>query len=1068
MQRSYRHGRPTIGVLCGVEIRGGIVQPYSDSILRGIHAAARDRACNLLVAGGVTHPYGTPNVPIAWPVPSPSTCFLPVGPWNTDGLIAPMPMEPQLIHYVLQIREAGHPVIFLGGGQAGLTVEVDNAGGINQALNHLLQHGHRSIAFIAGVADHPGDGMLRLTAYESFVREHDLTADPRLIAYGSHDHELSRQAMQRILASSVEFSAVLGSNDEAALGAIQALCEAGYRVPQDVAVVGFDNMARAALHSPPLASIHFSVFDTGYQALTLLLDQIEGEARKSGQFLVPTRLVARESCGCTTDYLRQQHSLLSPIATQEHTLLQCMQEQVLLRTQQMHERDIQDACACLSAAFLTSLQRNEPEPFQTTLITILHRTEDTNGSEHAWQGAISVLHDNLAQFLGQPDIITERQKAEELLRDARITISDHIQLHFQKAVIYQHTTLTLLGEITTRLHTTLDKNSILETLAHGLPSLGIRHLHAAFYEADNNDPVAWSRLHATHDEHALRFPSRSFPPRNLYPPEEPFHLALLPLLLQDGPIGYIAVDVHDLALCVIIAAQLASALQSAQLYHMKNNFLSIVSHELHTPLNLIVGLSEMLLHEPAQLAPSIIDDVRQIHASARHLNGLIRDVLDLTRSEAGQLRIDKVELDLTEVLLEAAEIGQRLALQNGLIWHCELPPVLPLVSGDRTRILQIVLNLISNAVKFTSEGSITMTATITAKKVLTSISDTGPGIPQEEHTAIFDEFRQSARTASQNYRGMGLGLAICKQLVRLHGGEIWVHSPREDGPGSTFSFTLPFIPHPAHPSHHEPLPLLPKNISTPFSHKTYLSSPLFVKQRSDEKTILIVDDDPGILDMHARMVQTLSPHYCILKALGGKEALTRLQQMLPDLVLLDLMMSDVSGFAVLDALRERESTLNVPVIVLTAQILTEADMMRLHQGMTTVLDKGIFSMEETLRHVETALSHERRLGHETQRLVHKALAYLHTHYAEPASLESAARYVGVSKIYLSNCFQREIGISFVTYLNRYRIHQAKYLLSRSGKSIAQVAAAVGFSNPRYFHRVFQREVGLSPSEYQKQ
>src|SRR6185436_8202020 len=160
-----------------------------------------------------------------------------------------------------------------------------------------------------------------------------------------------------------------------------------------------------------------------------------------------------------------------------------------------------------------------------------------------------------------------------------------------------------------------------------------------------------------------------------------------------------------------------------------------------------------------------------------------------------------------------------------------------------------------------------------------------------------------------------------------------------------------------------------------------------------KKTVLIVDDDPGILEVHARMVQSQSPAYHVLKARNGREALTRLQETSVDLVLLDLMMPELDGFGVLEAMREVKATQQTPVIVLTAQTLSEADMARLNQGVATVLGKGLFSVEETLAHVEAALRRGRKLGSEAQRLVRKAMAYIHTHYTETLSRESLARYV---------------------------------------------------------------------------
>jgi YesN/AraC family two-component response regulator len=187
----------------------------------------------------------------------------------------------------------------------------------------------------------------------------------------------------------------------------------------------------------------------------------------------------------------------------------------------------------------------------------------------------------------------------------------------------------------------------------------------------------------------------------------------------------------------------------------------------------------------------------------------------------------------------------------------------------------------------------------------------------------------------------------------------------------------------------------------------------------------------------------------------------------PNLVLLDLMMPELDGFGVLEMMQSEEMSRDIPVIVLTGQVLTQEDMTRLNRGVTNVLKKGLFSVGETLTHVEAALGRNKNLGNETQRLMRKAMAYVHEHYTEPISLKDVARYVGMSKEYLARCFHQETGVTLVTYLNRYRINQAKIHLAAGEKSLTEIALEVGFSSGPYFSRVFRQEVGKSPSEYRQ-
>jgi len=176
------------------------------------------------------------------------------------------------------------------------------------------------------------------------------------------------------------------------------------------------------------------------------------------------------------------------------------------------------------------------------------------------------------------------------------------------------------------------------------------------------------------------------------------------------------------------------------------------------------------------------------------------------------------------------------------------------------------------------------------------------------------------------------------------------------------------------------------------------------------------------------------------------------------------MMPELDGFGVLKAMRTDESIRNIPVVVLTGQVLTEEDMARLNQGVAAVLQKGIFSAQETMAHVESALARAPRLGSEMQWIVRKAMAYIHKHYAEPFSRQDMARQLGLSERYLTRCFHKELNITPVEYLNRYRLKEAKAMLG-TGANVTETAMAVGFSSVSYFTRLFEKELGVSPGLY---
>ncbi|HVM72049.1 MAG TPA: DNA-binding response regulator, partial [Anaerolineales bacterium] len=247
----------------------------------------------------------------------------------------------------------------------------------------------------------------------------------------------------------------------------------------------------------------------------------------------------------------------------------------------------------------------------------------------------------------------------------------------------------------------------------------------------------------------------------------------------------------------------------------------------------------------------------------------------------------------------------------------------------------------------------------------------------------------------------------------------------------------------------------------------------WIKRNAEEdanngcQTILIVDDDPGVLDMHAQIVRAEFPQHQVVLASSGREALQLLQSCQPDLLLLDLMMPEVDGFGVLEAMQQMETARQIPVIVISAKTLTEQEMERLNRNVSVVLRKGMFTSTETLAHIKDSLLHRQKISSEAQRITRKAMAYIHEHYSETIGREEVARYAGVSEGYLSRCFTQETGLSLIHYVARYRIQQAKQLLSSGDMPVTDIAMEVGFSDSNYFSRAFRREVGISPMAYRR-
>ena len=222
----------------------------------------------------------------------------------------------------------------------------------------------------------------------------------------------------------------------------------------------------------------------------------------------------------------------------------------------------------------------------------------------------------------------------------------------------------------------------------------------------------------------------------------------------------------------------------------KSQFLANMSHELRTPLNAILGYTELILDsiygEIPQKARDVLDRVQR---NGRHLLGLINDVLDLSKIEAGQLSLSLADYSLKDVVHGVYSAVEPLALEKKIALKVEVPPDLPLGRGDERRLTQVLLNLVGNAIKFTDNGEVVIRATATNGLFNLSVRDTGPGISEADQTKLFQEFQQVDNSITRKKGGTGLGLAISKRIIEMHGGRIWVES--REGQGSTFSFTLP-------------------------------------------------------------------------------------------------------------------------------------------------------------------------------------------------------------------------------------------------------------------------------------
>jgi len=399
---------------------------------------------------------------------------------------------------------------------------------------------------------------------------------------------------------------------------------------------------------------------------------------------------------------------------------------------------------------------------------------------------------------------------------------------------------------------------------------------------------------------------------------------------------------NDLRLLTTIASSVGVALNNATLFEdvklakmeaeaasnaaekaneAKSAFLSTVSHELRTPLTSVLGFAKIIRKRLDEKIFPIVDrsdkktdktisqiseNLQVVISEGERLTHLINDVLDLAKIEAGKMEWSQENVSMPEVAERAIAATTSLFDQKALKLVKEIDTNLPEITGDKDKLIQVIINLISNSVKFTDKGTVTCRAYQEKDELIVSISDTGIGIAPEDYGAVFEQFKQvGGDTLTDKPKGTGLGLPICKEIVEHHGGRIWVES--EVGKGSTFSFALPVNKTTAHA---RPLHLddLVKQLKEQVAH----SQLNIIGQASN---ILIVDDDDSIRSLLQQELGDAG--YSIEEASNGKEALEKVRINRPDLIILDIMMPEMNGFDVAAILKNDPNTMDIPIIVLS-------------------------------------------------------------------------------------------------------------------------------------------------------
>lgn len=504
----------------------------------------------------------------------------------------------------------------------------------------------------------------------------------------------------------------------------------------------------------------------------------------------------------------------------------------------------------------------------------------------------------------------------------------------------------------------------------------------------------------------------------------------------------------------------------------KVNFFNNVTHEFRTPLTLILEPVRQILENTED--SRVRENAVHIEKSGKKLLEMVNQLLDLAKLESGSMTLDLKTGDLNTLLQRTLQAFLPLANQRKikLAYYVEQEP--PLLNFDSYKVEIILNNLLSNALKFTAAGGavrvLLSLKTLDSKSyACVAVQDNGPGIATENLDKIFSRFYQITPGANPQGGGTGIGLALCKEMAQLMEAKLTVQSA--PGQGTCFEFYLPL------------------NATTALK-ETLQINPDYPEEATDSRpdganpTVLLVEDNE---DMRRFVRQALKNNWFIYEAADGVEGLKMATELIPDLIITDLMLPEKDGFSLCADLKQQAITAHIPIILLTGKSDPKDRIKGFELGADDYLQKpfstqeldarmsnlieqrkklrALFSGSDLLPMLESKNNEANALSEPDREFLNRLTLTLEQHLDdETLSVESLARKMFVSRMQLLRKLKALVGQSPADFIRNYRLERAMNLLKSKDGNVSQVAAKVGFGNEKYFSTVFKERFGLSPSE----
>lgn len=521
-----------------------------------------------------------------------------------------------------------------------------------------------------------------------------------------------------------------------------------------------------------------------------------------------------------------------------------------------------------------------------------------------------------------------------------------------------------------------------------------------------------------------------------------------------------------------------------QLDLVKSDFFSNVTHEFRTPLTLILGHLEQVI--PALSDEQAKKELIVVKRNAKLLEKLINQLLDIAKIEADKMDLDLRRGNIVPFVNEIQKSFVSLSLRKGVGLNFTAHTETINMDFDPDKIELILFNLLSNAFKFTDKGEVSLHVSQVTKDGVDHcklvVQDTGIGIVDEQISKVFDRFYQSENSRWRKNKGTGIGLALVKDLVNLHEGQIDLKSI--SGVGTEITILLPMVQKSASSDMTMEIPALDAidpDLEMPVEFEP--SREVLSEEEINSQNIVLVIEDNDDIRNFLRL--GLEPKYRVFEAVDGESGIERATQIIPDVIICDIMMPGKDGFEVTKTLKKQEKTSHIPIILLTAKAGLETRIGSLEIGADAYVPKP-FSSEELKARIKNLIDGRKKLKDKYSRslMVRPDVAHepsmeekflirvknaVDEHLDdEQFTVEELSREVGMSRAQLHRKLIALTGKSASRFVRNYRLEHAYQLLQNKVGTVSEIAYRVGYSSPAYFTKCFTEDFGISPSQVKKE